>query len=95
MLTIERCFPGWSDLSIHESSPGTRGASLRLARGAPRYVASQFFPDQQPGAIYRGFRCENLEALSFPDASIDLTSPKTCWSMSFNRPESSLKSLAR
>jgi SAM-dependent methyltransferase len=36
------------------------------------YVASQYFPNQQPGSIVNGVRCENLEALSFADESIDL-----------------------
>ena len=72
MAVIESYFPAWREAVVHESSPAGRGASERLARECPRYVASQYFPDRRPGSVVGGTRCENLEALSFPDASIDL-----------------------
>lgn len=72
-LVLERRFPGWRALAIHESSPADRGISKKLAGEAKGYVASQFFPGESPGATVRGFRNENLEALTFPDASFDLT----------------------
>lgn len=72
MLTIETYFPNWRSLTIHESSPGNRGASKRLSQECSQYIPSHFFPDQKPGNIVGKFRCENLEALSFADESIDL-----------------------
>jgi len=72
MLTVEMYFPNWRSLTIHESSPGNRGASRRLSQECSSYIASQFFPDQEPGSIVGKFRCENLEALTFADESIDL-----------------------
>jgi SAM-dependent methyltransferase len=72
MLTIDTYFPGWRSLIIHESSPGCRGASCRLARECSRYVPSQFFPDRELGSMVGNSRCENLEALTFDDDSIDL-----------------------
>jgi len=72
MVVIDRWFPGWRDAVIHESSPGPRGASARLARRCQGYIASQFFPDQAGTPIVGGVRNENLERLSFPDASVDL-----------------------
>ena len=72
MLTIEAYFPNWRSLTIHESSPGNRGASKRLSRECADYVPSQFFPDQKPGSIVNEFRCESLESLTFADDSIDL-----------------------
>jgi SAM-dependent methyltransferase len=72
MLTIETYFPNWRSLTIHESSPGNRGASKRLFQECSQYVPSQFFPDQKPGSIVGKLRCENLEALTFADESIDL-----------------------
>ena len=72
-LVLERRFPGWRRFAIHESSPAERGVSSKLARECPGYIASQYFPGTAPGATVRGFRNENLEALSFPDASFDLT----------------------
>lgn len=72
MLTIERFFPGWAGMTVHESSPGYRGASTRLKAECRDYIPSQYFPDRAPGSMVGEFRCENLEALSFADESIDL-----------------------
>lgn len=72
MLAIERFAPNWRELTIHESSPGNRGASMRLAGECTRYIPSQFFPGQQAGSMVGKYRCENLEAMSFADQSIDM-----------------------
>lgn len=64
-------FPDYRKLSIHESSAsGPVYEKLRLECSG--YVASQFWPDVRPGAIREGFRCENLESMSFPDQSFDI-----------------------
>jgi 2-polyprenyl-3-methyl-5-hydroxy-6-metoxy-1,4-benzoquinol methylase len=72
MAVIDRLFPNWPALSIHESSPGGRGASVRIASEANGYIPSQYFPGESPGSVIRGYRNENLEALTFDDASLDL-----------------------
>lgn len=72
MAVIDAWFPQWRTLAIHESSPSSRGASLKLAGECAQYVASQYYADREPGSAANGVRCENLEALSFADASIDL-----------------------
>lgn len=72
MVAIETYFPEWKNLTIHESSPGTRGASERLSRECSNYIASQFYPGEQLGQIVNEMRCESLEELTFPDESIDL-----------------------
>jgi len=72
MLTTERYFPNWRNLTIHESSPSNRGASRRFSQECSQYIPSQFFPDQKPGSIVGRFCCEDLEALTFADESIDL-----------------------
>lgn len=72
MRVIESFYPAWRELTVHESSPGGRGASARLAEYCPGYLPSQYFPDVAPGEMKDGMRCENFEALSFADASIDL-----------------------
>lgn len=72
MLSIETYFPNWRSLTIHESSPGNRGASRRLLEECSKYVPSQFFLDKKPGSMVGNFRCENLEALTFADGSVDL-----------------------
>jgi SAM-dependent methyltransferase len=72
MVVIERCFPQWRQMIIHESSPVGRGASDRLANEAAQYIPSQYFHSNTPGSIIRGFRNENLELLSFADETIGL-----------------------
>jgi len=72
MACIQDYLPDWRSLVIHESSPAERGASERVAKECTRYIASQYFPDRQPGSRTGRYICENLEALSFPDESIDL-----------------------
>ena len=72
MHTIETFFPAWRELTIHESSPCARGASLRLARECKGYLPSQFFPNIARGSSAGQVRCEDLEHLTFADATIDL-----------------------
>jgi len=72
MHVIDTYFPKWRDSIIHESSPGNRGASMRLAKECSHYIPSQFFSDHSPGSIVEGMRCENLEALTFANETIDL-----------------------
>lgn len=72
MRVIETYFPHWRELVVHESSPGKRGTSKRLADECANYVPSQYFPDRQGGSRVGQYRCENLEQLSFEDESIDL-----------------------
>ena len=64
-------YPNWRQLRIYESSPS--GASSRkLQKACASYLPSQYYPDVKPGTSKRGFRCENLEKLTFPDESFDL-----------------------
>lgn len=72
MAAIESYFPAWRNAVVHESSPGQRGASVRLARECPGYIPSQYFADVAPGSLVGRMRCENLEAMTFADESIDL-----------------------
>jgi hypothetical protein len=65
-------FPQWRELTIHESSPVRRGASERLRREARSYLATQFFPNVSTGEFFNGYRCEDLERLTFENESIDL-----------------------
>ena len=72
IYVIETFFPGWRDAVIHESSPGARGASVRLAKECASYIPSQYFSNHDSGSQVKGIRCENLESMSFADESIDL-----------------------
>ena len=93
-LVLERRFPDWRDLAIHESSPADRGISQKLARECPGYVATQFCPGAPRGALVEGFRNEDLEALTYPDASFDLTVTLDVMEH-VNRPDAVLREIAR
>lgn len=68
---LERFFPDWEGLSIHESSPG--GISLRFIKPrCTKYTYSQYFAAVDPGTEYNAVRCENLEQLTFENDSFDL-----------------------
>jgi len=72
IMLIDRLFPNFRQLSIHESSP-CGPASDKIARECPGYLPSQYFPGVAPGGVKDGFRNENLEKMTFPDSSFDLT----------------------
>jgi SAM-dependent methyltransferase len=94
MFCIEKFFPNWRDLIIHESSPVSHGASQRLRKEARHYIASQFYPNVMPGTMYQGFRCENLESLTFDDYSIDLHITQDVFEHILN-PAAAFKKIAR
>ncbi len=94
MLTIERFYPRWRELVIHESSPGSRGASVRLAAECPGYIPSHYFPGTPSGGSVGGVRCEDLEAMSFADGSVDLHVTQDVLEHVF-RPDEVFREIAR
>lgn len=94
MLVMESYCPGWRGMVVHESSPGGRGVSVRLANECPGYIPSQYFSDRPGGAMVDGVRCENLEALSFADDSIGLHVTQDVMEHVF-RPASAFQEIAR
>jgi SAM-dependent methyltransferase len=93
-LVLERYFPHWRTLAIHESSPVPRGISLKLKRECAGYIASQLFPGETLGSIVRGFRNENLEAQTFPDRCFDLVVTLDVMEH-INKPDLVLREVAR
>lgn len=65
---LDENFSGWTDRVIHESSP----SNDYLSRYSSAYSSSQYFPDVPRGSYSDGVRSEDVEALTFPDESIDL-----------------------
>lgn len=74
MRVIANHYPNWRELKIHESSPGGRGVSKKLSSEAPGFSYSHFFEGVPRGGVHpaRKERCEDLERLTFDDASFDL-----------------------
>jgi SAM-dependent methyltransferase len=58
-------------MKMHESSPGSASSDL-LRLECANYSSSQFFPGVPRGTLHNGERCEDLHALTFSDASLDL-----------------------
>jgi SAM-dependent methyltransferase len=71
MSVLDMAYPHWRELAIHESSP-VGAASEVLAAQCPGYVPTHFYPDTPAGKCRDGIRCENLEKMTFPDATFDL-----------------------
>jgi SAM-dependent methyltransferase len=69
---LEWVVPNWRELQIHEAAPAERGASAWMHKNAPLYSCSKYDSNGLLGDVVNGFRNENLEALTFPDESIDL-----------------------
>lgn len=72
IAALDKHFPDWPKLRIHESSPSASGASLAMRSRCPGYVASQFHPDLPLGATLDGHSNQNLEQQTFSDESFDL-----------------------
>jgi hypothetical protein len=72
ILTIEKYYPDWRNLDIHESSPGNRGASIKLKDNCKNYKSSQYYPGEPCGIFVNDNRNENLEQQTFNDDSFDI-----------------------
>jgi predicted SAM-dependent methyltransferase len=83
-------------LTVHESSPAQIGASLRLKNECSNYTASFYDPNVPLGTKHpeRGYRCENLESLTFSDASIDLFLTQDVFEHIFH-PDQAIKEIER
>ncbi|HWM24524.1 MAG TPA: class I SAM-dependent methyltransferase [Chthoniobacterales bacterium] len=95
MYCLEKFFPQWRDLAIHESSPILgRGPSRRLVAEAPGYLPSYYLAEVPAGESVNGVRCENLENLSFDDKSIDLHVTQDVFEHLFD-PAAAFREIAR
>ena len=95
MYCIEKFYPQWKQLSIHESSPGNRGASAKLKKHCHNYLASQYFSGFPLGETHSsGWRNENLENQTFADESFDLVITQDVMEHIFN-PDKAFSEIAR
>lgn len=70
MHVINNCISDWPNKAIHESSPGARGASIKLRNDCDMYISSHYWADET-------YREEphiniNLEKQKFDDEQFDL-----------------------
>ena len=89
-------YPNYRHLVIHESSPAQRGASVKLKTQCEHYNASYFYSNIAPGESHpkQGYRCENLENLTFSDESFDLFITQDVMEHIFD-PAKAFKEIAR
>lgn len=74
MRILAENFPNYRELTIHESSPVSRGVSRKLELQCPGYSTSHYL-DHVPRGLTdpdSGFRCEDIESLTYSDDSFDL-----------------------
>jgi SAM-dependent methyltransferase len=93
-LVLEREWPNWRNLAVHESSPGYRRISPKLARECRCYLPTQFFPGAEPGRLVKSVRNENLESQSFEAEVFDLVVTLDVMEH-VNRPERAFREIAR
>ena len=94
MLVIDKYYPNWHTLHIHESSPSNRGVSLKLTNKAANYTASQYYPHHPFGTLINGFQNQDLEQQTFADASFDLVITQDVMEHTYN-PEKAFAEIAR
>ncbi|MDQ2100452.1 MAG: class I SAM-dependent methyltransferase [Tychonema bourrellyi B0820] len=95
MYCIEKFYPQWKQLSIHETSPANRGASLKLKNNCLKYQTSQYFPEFPLGETHSsGWRNEDLEHQTFADETFDLVISQDVMEHIFN-PEKAFSEIAR
>ena len=71
-VCLDRYAPNWRRLALHECSPADRSISARIRRECPGYIGSQFYDSVPRGQMHKGYWSEDLEAMTFADASLDL-----------------------
>lgn len=92
---IQTLYPGWRKLRIHESSPGTGGASAKLARECEHYVTSHFVSSRPLGSLSaEGHRNEDLGNQTFEDASFDIVVTQDVFEHLFE-PDRAIAEIAR
>lgn len=94
IVTVEKYFPNWRDLVIHESSSNDHGASRKIKTNCAQYISTQYYPGNPPGSIINGYRNENLECLTFPDSVFDLVITQDVFEHIYN-PANAFNEIAR
>jgi SAM-dependent methyltransferase len=94
MVTIEKYFPNWRSLNIHESSPSNRGASEKLKKNCKNYISTQYYPSQPFGTIIEGHQNEDLENQTFAGSIFDIVVTQDVMEHIYN-PEKAFSEIAR
>jgi hypothetical protein len=91
---LQKYYPNWKDLAIHESSPSGGGASALIRRHCAHYIASQYYPMHPPGSIVGEYRNEDLERQTYADGSFDVVITQDVMEHIYD-PSSAFREIAR
>jgi glycosyltransferase involved in cell wall biosynthesis len=96
MNVIQTYYPKWRDLHIHESSPGNRGASVKMREQCKKYIATQYDLELKFGKTHpkNGYRSEDLGKQTFADNIFDLVVTQDVMEHVFN-PENVFREIHR
>ena len=96
MSVLKMLYPEWRGLSIHESSPSGRGASVMLRRECPSYLASQYDLAIPFGGMHSTgwYRSEDLEQQTLPDEAFDIVVTQDVFEHLFH-PDRAIQEIAR
>lgn len=96
MNVIQTYYPKWRDLDIHESSPGNRGASVKMREQCTKYIETQYDLEVKFGNTHptNGYRSEDLENQTFANNSFDLVVTQDVMEHVFN-PENVFREIHR
>ena len=71
LQVLQQLYPDLSGTATYEMS--SRGPLFDYLRArAAKFTCSEFFDDVQPGAYRNGVQCQDVQALTYEDASFDL-----------------------
>ncbi len=94
MVVIEKHYPDWKKLVIHECSPARRGASIKIKNNSSNYIATHYYPNYPMGKTIDDFRNEDLEKQTFPNESFDIVISQDVMEHVYN-PKDAFMEIAR
>ena len=94
MMTIEKYYPNWRELCIHESSPDESAITKKFQNECREYIASHFYQQEKLGILINGYRNENLEKQTFENEIFDIVITQDVFEHIYN-PEKAFSEIAR
>ena len=95
MRVVQSLYPNWRELKIHESSPGDRGASRKIAHEGEHVVQSQYIPEEPAGSLTpSGQIVQSLEQQTFLDEQFDIVITQDVFEHLFH-PDLAIREIVR
>lgn len=99
ITVLERIFPKWRDLTIHEAAPAQwMPGSYKLYKQCQNYIVTQYDKNLPSGEVFEHpthkYRSENLERQTFDDAIFDIVITQDVFEH-IPHPDLAIKEIAR